>query len=116
MVGIFYFGEEVRRMDERELKQMLEHHIRDQTQISREMLERITRVETKQDSLLQACPTCQNEIKEQGKAIVAVTESSKSAHHRIDGIRTSAGLIATIVGTVIGAVFTMVNFILNRGH
>ena len=103
-------------MDERELKQMLEHHIREQTKISREMLERITRVETKQDSLLQSCPTCQNEIREQGKAIVAVTESSKAAHHRIDGIRTSAGLIASIIGTVIGAVFTMINFILNRGH
>jgi hypothetical protein len=103
-------------VDEHEVKQMLEHHIRDQTKISREMLERITRVETKQDSLLQACPTCQNEIKEQGKAIVAVTESSKSAHYRIDGIRTSACLIATILGTVIGAVFTMANFVLNRGH
>ncbi|HML33871.1 hypothetical protein [Sporomusa sphaeroides] len=97
-------------MDEQELKQMLENHIRDQTKISRELLERITRVETKQDSLLQTCPACQLDIKEQGKAIVKVTESAKAAHHRIDGVYKAAGLISAGVGLLI----SLLSFLFNN--
>ncbi|HWR45798.1 hypothetical protein [Sporomusa sp.] len=102
-------------MDEQALKHMLENHIRDQTKISGNCW-RITRVETKQYSLLQTCPTCQAEIREQGKANYQSSESAKSAHHRIDGIYKSAGIVATIVSTVIGTIFTVLNFIFKGGH
>ncbi|MEN6411625.1 MAG: hypothetical protein ABFC84_02540 [Veillonellales bacterium] len=105
-------------VDELELKQMLENHIRDQTQkwdeqarLTRELLERTARVET----LLQSCPGCQVEIREQGKAIVKAAESAKSAHRRLNGIKTTVSIVALIVSTVIGAIFTVLNFIF-RGH
>lgn len=82
----------------------------------REVLDRLITIETTLKSLTVQCPQCQAEIVASGKAIVALESSTKSAHHRIDGIKSTAGLIATIVGTVIGAVFTLVNFIINRGH
>lgn len=95
-------------MNELELKQMLENHIRDQTQwreeqnkFSRELLEKQTRTETKLDSLLLTCPICQAEQREQGKQIVAIEQSAKSAHHRIDGIFIFAGILGGLAGTVV---------------
>lgn len=81
----------------------------------REVLDRLITIETTLRNLTVTCPQCQAELIAHGKAIVALDASTKSAHHRITSIYKIAGIVATIVSAVIGAIFTLVNFIIQRG-
>ena len=63
--------------------------------ISPEALERIVRIETKLDMLVEMLPEVAHERAEQ---------SAKSAHHRIDNIYKVAGLISTIISVVIALI------------
>lgn len=81
----------------------------------REVLDRLITIETTLKSLTTICPQCQSELITHGKEIVALDASAKSAHHRIDGVYKTAGIVATVVSAVVGGIFTLVNFILNRG-
>lgn len=81
----------------------------------REVLDRLITIETTLKNLTVTCPQCQAELIAHGKTIVALDASTKSSHHRIDGIYKAVGIVATIVSTVIGGLFSFINFILNRG-
>ena len=61
--------------------------------ISPEALERIVRIETKLDMLVEMLPEIQR--------LQVAHERAKSAHHRIDNIYKVAGLISTIISVVI---------------
>lgn len=82
----------------------------------REVLDRLITIETTLKSLTVQCPRCQDELIAHGKSVVSLDASMKSAHHRIDGIKSAAGVMAAIITTTISVMFTLVNFILNRGH
>lgn len=82
----------------------------------REVLDRLITIETTLKSLTAQCPRCQDELIAHGKAIVGLEASTNSAHGRIDGIKSAAGVIAAIITTTISVAFTLVNFVLNRGH
>ena len=64
--------------------------------MSPEALERIVRIETKLDMLVEMIPKMQE--------LQVAHESAKSAHHRIDNIYKIAGLISTIVSVVIALI------------
>lgn len=79
------------------------------------MLDRLITIETTLKNLTDTCPKCQSELITIGKEIVALGASAKSAHHRIDGVYKTAGIVATVVSAVVGGIFTLVNFILTKG-
>ena len=64
--------------------------------ISPEALERIVRIETKLDMLV--------EMQRLQVAHERAEQSAKSAHHRIDNIYKVAGLISTIISVVIALI------------
>lgn len=68
--------------------------------MSPEALERIVRIETKLDMLVEMIPKMQ----ELQLAHERAAQSAKSAHHRIDNIYKVAGLISTIVSVVIALI------------
>ena len=65
--------------------------------ISPEALERIVRIETKLDMLVEMLPEIQ-------RLQVAHEKAEQSAHHRIDNIYKVAGLISTIISVVIALI------------
>ena len=67
---------------------------------SPEALERIVRIETKLDMLVEMLP----EIQRLQVAHERAEQSAKSAHHRIDNIYKVAGLISTIISVVIALI------------
>jgi len=83
-------------------RHMTEHteQMKEQNSLFREILDRVIGVETHQKIMLQTCPTCQTELIKQGKDIVAIDASAKSAHHRIDGLFTAATALGGIAGWV----------------
>lgn len=81
----------------------------------REVLDRLITIETTLKSLSGTCPQCQTELIAHGKEIVALWASTKSSHHRITSIYKVAGIVATIVSSVIGGLFVLINFIIQRG-
>lgn len=68
--------------------------------ISPEALERIVRIETKLDMLVEMIPKMQ----ELQVANERAHQTAKTAHARIDNIYKVAGLISTIVSVVIGLI------------
>ena len=66
--------------------------------INPEALERIVRIETKLDMLVEMLPEIQRVAHERAE------QSAKSAHHRIDNIYKVAGLISTIISVVIALI------------
>lgn len=68
--------------------------------ISPEALERIVRIETKLDMLVEMLP----EIQRLQVAHERAEQSAKSAHNRIDNIYKVAGLISTIISVVIALI------------
>ena len=68
--------------------------------MSPEALERIVRIETKLDMLVEMIPKMQ----ELQLAHERAAQSAKSAHHRIDNIYKVAGLISTIESVVIALI------------
>ena len=81
----------------------------------REVLDRLITMENKIDTITTLCPQCQNKIDAHGLVLVAIEQSTKSAHHRIDGIYKEVGVISTIVGAVIGGLFTLLNYLSQKG-
>lgn len=75
-----------------------------------ELRERMTRMETMLQMLAGTCPACQTRITALEVAQAETTASAKSAHHRLDNIKTDVGLLVTILGLV----FTALNFVLHR--
>lgn len=75
-----------------------------QNKLFREILDRVIGVETKQDFMLQSCPTCQTELNKQGKELVEIGARAKSAHHRIDGIFWGAGILGTLAGGLVNLI------------
>lgn len=76
----------------------------------REVLDRLITIELTLKTLMTTCPQCQSKLAAHGEHLVAVDASTKSAHHRIDGVHKSVGLVATIIGVV----FTLLNFVMNN--
>lgn len=68
--------------------------------INPEALERIVRIETKLDMLVEMLP----EIQRLQVAHERAEQNAKSAHHRIDNIYKVAGLISTIISVVIALI------------
>lgn len=85
----------------------------------REVLDRLIKMETKLDAITIQCPQCQTQIGSHGIALATIDASAKSAHRRIDGvvdgIYKTAGIISAVVGTVIGCIFTLLNFVFHKG-
>ena len=84
-------------------RHMTEHtdQMKEQNKLFREILDRVIGVETKQNFMLQSCPTCQTELGKQGKEIVEIGARSKSAHHRIDGLLWGASILGALAGWVV---------------
>ena len=81
----------------------------------REVLDRLITMETKIDTIAVQCPQCQSKVGSHAVALATVDASTKSAHHRIDGIYKTVGIASSVIGTVIGFIFTLLNFVLHKG-
>jgi hypothetical protein len=67
----------------------------------REVLDRLIRIETKQDDMIKTVDRHTGAITQHDKDIVRIDASAKSAHYRIDGIFWGAGIIGGVAGTVV---------------
>lgn len=67
----------------------------------REVLDRLISIETKQDAVIQTVSDHSKTIVKHGEEIVDIRASTKSAHHRIDGIFWGAGIIGGLAGTMV---------------
>lgn len=75
----------------------------------REVIDRLARIETKQDSTAEAVSEHSRTISQHGERITVAEQSAKSAHHRINGIFATAGIFGGLAGTVanfIAAIWT----------
>ncbi|MDF2499402.1 MAG: hypothetical protein K0Q77_116 [Anaerosporomusa subterranea] len=82
----------------------------------REVLDRLITIETTLKSLTVQCPRCQDELIAHGKSIVSLDASTKSAHHRIDGVYKTAGIISATVGLLVSVLSFLFNNIPKGGH
>ncbi|MBU2704149.1 hypothetical protein Ga0466249_005303 [Sporomusaceae bacterium BoRhaA] len=64
----------------------------------REVLDRLISIETKQDNMIDTVADHSKTIIKHGEEIVDIRASTKSAHHRIDGIFWGAGILGTLAG------------------
>lgn len=62
------------------------------------VIDRLARIETKQDYIASTVSKHSEEIELQGKLLVEATSSTKSAHHRIDGVYAAAASIGAVAG------------------
>jgi len=117
--GLYFYYAGGRGVNETEvLKNALDRHMtehtdqmREQNKLFREILDRVIGVETHQKIMLQSCPTCQTEINKQGKELVEIGARAKSAHHRIDSVYTSAGIVSGIVSAIVVGIFALLNYL-----
>jgi hypothetical protein len=88
--------------------------------VEREILDRLVRVEAKQDLQLNQCAPCRTKVDEHGLILARLEASAKSAHHRLDtakednkeqvaGIYRTAALIGGVAGFLIGIIVAIVN-------
>lgn len=82
----------------------------EQQDFEKEVLKRLTVIETKLEPFTDNCRDCQKIIGDQRTEIATLTASTRSAHHRLDSIKTDVGLLVTILGLV----FTGLNFLLHK--
>ncbi|TCL39942.1 hypothetical protein EV210_101140 [Anaerospora hongkongensis] len=82
----------------------------------REVLDRLIIIETTLKNLTVQCPRCQEELIFLGKAVVSLEASTKSAHHRIDGVYKTAGVISATVGLLVSFLSFLFNNIPKGGH
>lgn len=66
-----------------------------------EVIDRLARIEVKQDATMLTVSEHSKTINQQGNDIVRIDASNKSAHHRIDGIFWGAGILGGIAGTLV---------------
>lgn len=66
-----------------------------------EVIDRLARIETKQDSTMETVSDHSKTINSHSIIIAEVNASAKSAHHRIDGIFWGAGALGGIAGTLV---------------
>ncbi len=64
----------------------------------REVIDRLARIETKQDSTIDTVSEHSRTICQQGERITVNEQRAKSAHHRIDGIFAAAGAFGAVAG------------------
>lgn len=64
-----------------------------------EVIDRLARIETKQDATIATVSEHTRIITDQGKEIVRIDASTRAAHHRISGICATAGAFGAIAGT-----------------
>jgi hypothetical protein len=55
--------------------------------VDREILERLTRIEARQDLMLSQCAPCRSKVNDHDIAIAKLDSSAKSAHHRMDSMQ-----------------------------
>lgn len=75
----------------------------------REVLDRLIRIETKQDATMKTVESHSNVISDHSERITVVEQRAKSAHHRIDGIFWGAGIIGGLAGTVVNFIATTIS-------
>jgi tetrahydromethanopterin S-methyltransferase subunit G len=56
----------------------------------REVLQRLTRIETKQENINNQCAPCRSKIDHLEIAVARVEAATKSAHHRLDAMQTNS--------------------------
>lgn len=66
-----------------------------------EVIDRLARIETKQDAHAETVGEHSKVIASHSERITVTEQSAKSAHHRIDGIYATAGAIGGLVGGVV---------------
>ena len=64
-----------------------------ETSFEREVRDRLISIETKQDTMIDLVNDHAKTISQHDRDIVRIDASTKSAHHRIDGICATAGLL-----------------------
>lgn len=57
--------------------------------VEREILDRLTRIEARQDLMLSQCAPCRMKVDNHDIAIAKLDGSAKSAHHRMDAIQSA---------------------------
>lgn len=72
-----------------------------QESFDREVLTRLTQIETKIEMLLKECPINQARLHDAEIKLRGVESSVKSAHYRIDGMYKVAGAIGAVVSLLI---------------
>ncbi|WP_156784663.1 hypothetical protein [Thermosinus carboxydivorans] len=62
-----------------------------------ELIERMTRLESKVDMILMQCPQCQAAVRKHDADIAALTQNIDSTHQRIDTIYRTASIISAAI-------------------
>ena len=65
-----------------------------------DVIDRLARIEEKQDATATTVCDHTKEIREQGLQVARVDESAKSAHKRIDGIYAAAAIVGGVAGWI----------------
>ena len=80
-------------------------------EFEREVLDRLAVIETKLDPVVHGGRDCQRVVNQHSVDLATVAASSKSAHHRIDGVyKTAAGVSAAV-----GFILQVAAFFIQRG-
>lgn len=69
-------------------------------EFQQEVIDRLARIETKQDATAETVKQHTETINHHSIEITKNEQSAKSAHHRIDGIYATAGLIGGVAGFI----------------
>ena len=75
-----------------------------ETEFQREVLNRLIRMETKQDTVMETVSEHSKMIADHSERIVKNEESTKSAHHRITNIWATAGVLGTLAGGAVNLI------------
>ncbi|MBU2703697.1 hypothetical protein Ga0466249_004845 [Sporomusaceae bacterium BoRhaA] len=82
----------------------------------REVLDRLISIETKQDNMIDTVADHSKTIVKHGEEIVDIRASTRSAHHRIDGIFWGAGTLGAIAGTLVNVFASLWTKTSGGGH
>ncbi|CUH95637.1 hypothetical protein P22_1711 [Propionispora sp. 2/2-37] len=86
-----------------------------ETDFQREVLNRLIRMETKQDAHIETIKEHSATLASHSERITKAEESTKSAHRRIDGIFVAAGSLGAIFGTLTNIVISVWSKMGGRG-
>ncbi|WP_371380920.1 hypothetical protein [Sporomusa aerivorans] len=65
-----------------------------------DVIDRLARIETKQDTTMATVEDHSKTLVQHGKDIVATDARARSAHHRVDSIFLTAGIVGAVAGWV----------------